>query len=407
MNAALKKGSFILNKFVSLKKVEINPIFLGAGILVIALGSFYVGDMYPGIIPDPFAKPAHHLDFSSLNTIYALMQRNFDGKITDQQALDGAKAGLVAAGSDPYTVYLNPQASKALSDDLNGQLSGIGAEIGIKNNVLTVISPIADTPAAAAGLKTGDLIAKINGEDTTGMDVDTAVSKIRGAAGTKVTLNLIRSGTPAAFDVTITRANITVKSVKWSLKNGNVGYIDITRFGTDTAGLVDQAAADLKSQGATKIILDLRGNGGGYLDAGVSVASEFLPEGKTVVSERTDGKTTNTLPASAGGKLIGLPTVVLINGGSASASEIVAGALHDNKVAQLEGEKSFGKGSVQEIKDLPGGSQLKVTVAHWYTPGGININKEGIKPDVDIKLTADDFNANRDPQLDKALDMLK
>jgi carboxyl-terminal processing protease len=191
------------------------------------------------------------------------------------------------------------------------------------------------------------------------------------------------------------------------MKDGNVAYIDITRFGTDTATLVDQAATELKAQGATKVILDLRNDGGGYLDAGVSVASQFLDGGKPVVEERTGGKSTNKLIAANGGKLIGLPAVVLINGGSASASEIVSGALHDNKVAKLVGEQSFGKGSVQEIKDLPDGAQLKVTVAHWYTPNGININKAGITPDVIVKLTPDDFNANRDPQLDKALDMLK
>ncbi|HEX3082595.1 MAG TPA: S41 family peptidase [Candidatus Saccharimonadia bacterium] len=392
-----------------MKKVQIHPLVLGGAAVLVAAGSFYVGNLSePWMpLPAPLQKTADTIDFSSLNSIYGLLQRNFDGKLDKQKVLDGAKAGLVAAGGDPYTVYMDAKSAKDLSDNLNGKLSGIGAEIGIKNNVLTVIAPIDDTPAAKAGLRTGDLIAKINNEDTTGMDVDTAVSKIRGQAGTKVTLKLVRQGVQDAFDVTITRAEITVKSVNWSLKNGNVGYINITRFGEDTASLIDQAAADLKSKGATKIILDLRNDGGGYLDAGVAVASEFLPQGKTIVSERTDGKTTNTLTASAGGKLVGLPTVVLINGGSASASEIVAGALHDNKAARLEGEKSFGKGSVQEIKDLPGGSQLKVTVAHWYTPGGININKEGIKPDVEVKLTTDDFNANRDPQLDKALELLK
>jgi carboxyl-terminal processing protease len=390
-----------------LKKLEINPVVALGAVVVIAFGSFYAGDSIGGMISLPFLKPAHQADFSSLNSIYALMQRNFDGKISDQSALDGAKAGLVAAGGDPYTVFLNATSAKALSDELTGKLSGIGAEIGIKNNVLTVISPIEDTPASKAGLRAGDLIAKIDSDDTTNMTVDTAVSKIRGKADTKVTLKIVRAGVPAAFDVVITRANITVPSVKSSLKNGNVAYIDITQFGPDTADLVNKAATSLKAQGATKVILDLRNDPGGYLDAGVSIASQFLPAGKVVVSERTDGKTTNTLTAASGGLLIGLPTVVLINAGSASASEIVAGALHDNNVAQLEGEKSFGKGSVQEIKDLPDGAQLKVTVAHWYTPAGVNINKEGIKPDVTTDLTTDDFNNSRDPQLDKALDMLK
>jgi len=290
--------SITKRKAVDLKKIEVNPLVLGGAAIVLIVSSLYTGDALSGMLPNPFLKPTQKVDFSSLNTIYGLMQRNFDGKIDSQKALDGAKAGLVAAGGDPYTVYMDAKSAKDLSDNLNGKLSGIGAEIGIKNNILTIISPIDDTPAAAAGLKSGDLIAKINNEDTSGMSVDTAVSKIRGTAGTKVTLKIVRSGQDP-MDVTITRAEITVKSVKWSMKNGNVAYIDISRFGSDTASLVDQAAAELKSQGATKVILDLRNDGGGYLDAGVSVASQFLDSGKTVVSERTDGKTTNTLTAAA------------------------------------------------------------------------------------------------------------
>lgn len=371
-------------------------------------GSFYAGNIFQGTLTLPFQKPVSKVDFNSLNSIYALMQRNFDGQIDDQKALDGAKAGLVAAGGDPYTAYLDAKSAKALSDSLGGKLSGIGAEIGIKNDILTVIAPIEGAPAAAAGLRAGDLIAKINSEDTSGMSVETAVSKIRGNAGSKVTLKLVRTGTAEPFDVTITRADITVPSVTSSLKNGNVAYIKISRFGTDTAELVDKAASALKAQGATRVVLDLRSDPGGYLDAGVAVASQFLPEGQTVVSERKDGKQVGTpLVAAKGGKLIGLPTIVLIDGGSASASEILAGALHDNKAGQLVGEKSFGKGSVQEIKNLPDGAQLKVTIAHWYTPAGVNINKEGIKPDVEVKMSNDDFNANRDPQLDKALELLK
>lgn len=390
-----------------MKKIEFNPFALATLAILIAGGAFYAGDTLSGSVVLPYAKSAHKADFSSLNSIYTLMQRNFDGKIDDQKAVDGAKAGLVAAGGDPYTVFLDAKSAKSLSDQLTGKLSGIGAEIGIKNNILTVISPITDAPASKAGLRAGDLIAKINNEDTTNMSVETAVTKIRGDAGTKVTLKIVRTGTPDPFDVTITRADITVPSVKSSLKNGDIAYINVTQFGPDTAKLVDEAAVQLKAQGARKVVLDLRNDPGGYLDAGVSIASQFLPAGKVVVSERTDGKTVSTLPASSGGKLVGLPTIVLINAGSASASEIVAGALQDNKVAQLVGEKSFGKGSVQEIKNLADGTQLKVTVAHWYTPNGLNINKEGIKPDVEVKLTAEDFNASRDPQLDKALDLLK
>jgi carboxyl-terminal processing protease len=355
----------------------------------------------------PFLKLTHNIDFSSLNSVYSLMQRDFDGKLSDQQALDGAKAGLVAAGGDPYTVYFTAKEAKDFSDELNGKLSGIGAEIGEKNGLITVIAPIDDTPASKAGLRAGDVIARINNEDTTSMSVDEAVSKIRGNAGTKVTLKIARKDASQPIDLTITRADIHVPSVKWSLKNGNIAYINVMQFSTDTADLVNKAAGDLKNQGATKVVLDLRNDGGGYLDAGVSVASQFLDTGKVVVSERTDGKTVDTLTAKDGGLLRGMPTVVLINGGSASASEIVAGALHDNGVAKLEGEQSFGKGSVQEIKNLPDGGELKVTVAHWYTPGGVNINKQGLTPDVKVSLTTDDFTAGRDPQLDQALQMLK
>lgn len=390
-----------------MKKLELNPLAAGAAVLVIAIGAFYTGDAMSGQVQNPFAKSTRKVDFSSLNDIYGMMQRNFDGQIDDQKALDGAKAGLVAAGGDPYTVFLDAKSAKQLQDDLQGKLSGIGAEIGIKSNVLTVIAPINDTPAAKAGLKSGDYIAKINDEDTTNMTVDTAVSKIRGNAGTTVTLKIVRKDVPEPFDVTITRAEINVPSVKWELKNGNVALITVTRFGPDTAQLVDQAAEELTGKGAKKVILDLRNDPGGYLDAGVSVASQFLDADKLIVEERTGGKSTNKLTSSGAHKLRGLPTIVLINGGSASASEIVAGALKDNNAAKLVGEKSFGKGSVQEIKNLPDGAQLKVTVAHWYTPGGININKEGIKPEVEVKMTTEDFNANRDPQLDKALDLLK
>jgi carboxyl-terminal processing protease len=390
--------------------VAVNPVVLIVGAVVLTAGAFYAGDAASTRISLPGLNSVAQVDYSSLSPLYDVLKSNFDGTLSSQQAVDGAREGLVASTGDPYTVYLTAKQAKALNDDLTGQLSGIGAEIGKKNNSLTVIAPIDDTPAAKAGIRTGDMIADIDGQDTTNMSVDEAVTKIRGKAGTQVKLKIYRSGASEPLNLTITRANITVPSVKWSMKSGNIGYINITQFGPDTAGLVDKAAGELKSQGATKIILDLRNDPGGYLDAAVKVSSQFLPSGKTVVSERKGpgGKTVvDTLNANNGGQLIGVPTVVLINSGSASASEIVSAALHDNHAAKLVGVTSFGKGSVQEIKDLAGGAQLKVTVAHWYTPGGININKAGIKPDVNVDLTTDDFNAGRDPQLDKAISLLQ
>lgn len=377
-------------------------------VAVVGYSGVLVGDFYHGRFYNPLVRRTSQLtaaNLASLNDIYGLLQRNFDGNIDQSKLLDGARAGLVASAGDPYTVYLSAKEARALSDDLNGQLSGIGAEIGIKNNFVTVVSPIDDTPAARAGLKAQDIIARINDEDTSGMNVETAVGKIRGKAGTDVKLKLVRGNLPP-IDVTITRADITVKSVKSEMKPGNIGYIEISRFGPDTSSLVERAASELKSQGAKKVILDLRNNPGGYLESGVAVASQFLPKGKLIVEQRRNGRSIEKQSAYDGGNLIGLPTIVLVNAGSASAAEIVAGALHDNQAASLYGEKTFGKGSVQEIKTLPGGAELKVTVAHWYTPGGININKEGIKPDTEVKQTPEDYNANRDPQLDAAIAQL-
>ena len=389
-----------------MRKFTIHPLVFISTIIVSLGGGLYLGDSLSGQLSLPGLKRTSQLDFSSLNDVYGLLQRNFDGSTDDTKALEGAKAGLVASVGDPYTTYLTATEADKITNDLAGKLSGIGAEIGLKNNTITVIAPIADAPAEKAGLKAGDYIVKVNDEDTTGMTVDSAVSKIRGAKGTTVKLNLARSGTDA-FDVTITRDDITVPSVKSELKNGNVAYIRLTQFGPDSATQVRTAATNLKSQGATKIILDLRNNPGGYLDTSVGVASQFLAKDLLVVEERTGGKTTDKLKTSGNPVVAGLPTIVLINNGSASASEIVAAALKDHGAAKLVGEQSFGKGSVQTMKPLPDGAQLKVTIAHWYTPAGINISKEGVKPDVEIKQSTEDYNAGRDPVLDKALELLK
>src|SRR3954464_9486230 len=214
---------------MTVKKLQLNVVTVVVMVLVVGLGSFWAGDIWHDKLPNPFLRHVNQLDFSSLNSLYGMLQRNFDGKVDPNKVLDGAREGVVAAAGDPYTVYLTADQAKALNDDLNGKLSGIGAQIGIKSNVLTVIAPIGGTPAAKAGLLAGDIIAQINGQNTSGMDVDTAVSKIRGKAGTQVTLKLIRSkGQP--FDVKITRADLTIPSVTWSMKGSNIGYINITTF---------------------------------------------------------------------------------------------------------------------------------------------------------------------------------
>lgn len=346
------------------------------------------------------------LDYSSLNQIYSLLKNDYDGTLNQSQLLNGAKEGLVAATGDPYTEYFNPTQAKAFNNELAGQFSGIGAQLDADSGGnIVVVSPIAGYPADKAGLKPKDVIAAIDGQSTSGMSLDAVVNEIRGPAGSKVTLSIIRNnGNP--FNVSITRQQITIPSVTWS-ESGNIGYIKISQFGNDTASLSAKAAQEFKAKGVKAVVLDLRGDPGGYLSAAVDVSSLWLKQGKTVVSERRGNSVISTEQATGKNPLLGLPTVVLIDGGSASASEITAGALHDNGAATLVGVKSFGKGSVQEVENLADGSELKITIAHWYTPDGKNINKQGITPDTIIQITDAQSQAGQDPQLDKANQILQ
>lgn len=347
-------------------------------------------------------------DFSIFWRTWDLLEKNFDGNINYQNMVYGAAKGMVASLGDPYTQFLTPEEANQLQDDLSGTISGIGAEVAVKNGKLVVVAPIDDSPAKKAGIMAGDNITKIDDTATDGMDVNTAVTKIRGQAGTKVKITVNRNGAEKVFD--ITREKVTVKSVKSEVKNDNIGYVQITRFDDSTDSDLRSSLDDFQKKGIKKVILDLRDNPGGYLDQSVSVSSEFISSG-IIVTEKKDfgGNLKNDYKAIAGGKMTSTDTkiILLVNGGSASASEIVAGALKDHNRATLVGEKTFGKGSVQELEDLAGGAKLRVTIAHWYTPNGKNISKEGIAPDVEVKLTDADFNAGRDPQLDKALELLK
>lgn len=337
--------------------------------------------------------------------IRSILESSFNGDLNDEKQAEGALRGYVASLGDPYTVYLNASEAEELSNDLAGQLSGIGVEVGLKNDRLTVIAPIDETPAAKAGIRAGDIIATIDGQSTSELSLDEAVKKIRGEKGTEVKLTVVREGEEPK-ELAITRDQIQVSSVKYEVKDGGVGYIRVRRFGDDTDTAIRNAAADLAKQGVTKIVLDLRDNPGGYLNSAVTVSSEFLADG-VVVEERGRHMESKQLVANPGGNLTNAKLVILINEGSASASEITAGALKDNGRAILVGEKTYGKGSVQEVKQLSNGAQLKVTVAGWFTPKGVNISKEGIKPDVEVKLTPEDSNAGRDPQLEKALEAVR
>lgn len=335
-----------------------------------------------------------------------VLLKKYDGEINHDKETEGAIAGMVASLGDPYTVYLDEASSKQLNDDLKGELSGIGIEVGIKNNRLTVIAPIDETPADRAGLKSGDVIAAIDNTDSSTLTLDEAVNKIRGEEGTQVKLLIIR-GSNSPQEHVIRREKITVASVTNQVKEDNIGYIKIRRFGDDTISAVRSAAAELNNLGVKAVVIDLRDNPGGYLDGAVKITSEFQASGVVVEERSKFDKNPKKQEAARGGIMTDIPVVLLVNEGSASASEIMAGSLKDNGRAVLVGEKTYGKGSVQEVVELSNGKSLKVTVAHWYTPKGVNITKEGIKPDVEVKNSTDDFNNGNDPQLQKAIEIAK
>lgn len=368
------------------------------------LAGTYSNQIYAAIAPVFGVKAyAGQLDLSTLQKTYQDLKANYDGTLSDQALIDGANHGLVSAAGDTYTLYMTAKEATAFNNDLSGNIGGgIGAEISMRSDKLTIIRTLPGNPAEKSGLNAGDVIVSVNDVSATGLTVDQVVSKIRGEAGTTVKLSVQRGAELKEF--VITRAVISNPSVSSSVTNG-LGTLTISRFDDKTAELARLAAQDFKKQGVKAIILDLRGNGGGYLAAAQEVAGLWL-DNKVVVTERTNGATVDTLKSGSDAILAGIPTTVLINAGSASASEIVAGALQDHGVAKLVGEKSFGKGSVQELLPLSGGAQLKVTVARWYTPNGKNINQEGIKPDVAATLTQQNIDAGVDPQMDAAKQLL-
>jgi len=326
--------------------------------------------------------------------------------VSDSDLFYGAIQGMVYALNDPYSMYLPPTAAADFMKSLSGEFSGIGAEIGVKNNQLVVVAPIANTPAAKAGLRPGDKILAIDKIDTAGMDASAAVEKIRGEAGTTVVLTISRDGWTKAEEISIVRAKISVPAVSWEEKPGSVAYVRIMQFNDDTTPMFTKAVKQIKNKGINKMILDLRNNPGGYLDGAIEMVSEWVSEGKIVSEKFSDGKMNDQM-ALGNPKLGGFKTIVLVNGGSASASEIVAGALQDYQKATIVGEKTFGKGSVQDYEPFSDGSALKITVAAWYTPKGKCINELGITPDVEVKEDWSKEDVGVDKMVDKALELLK
>ncbi len=345
-----------------------------------------------------------HLDYSSVDEVYQAVKANYYSKLTEQQIIDGMKKGIAESTGDPYTEYFTKQGAADFNNELQGTFSGIGAELGQdgSGNII-IISPIAGFPADKAGLRAQDIITTIDGTTTSGMSVDDAVTKIRGKKGTQVTLKVVRDKTQA-LSFTITRDDIKIPSVKAQILDGNIGYLQVSQFSDDTADLAQKAAQDFKDKGVKGVVLDLRGNPGGLVDAAISLSSLWLPQGKMILQER--GTQTTTDLSNGNDILQGIPTAVLIDAGTASAAEITAGALHDNKAATIFGVKSFGKGVVQQILPMSGGAELKVTVASWYRPDGENINHKGITPDHTITLSDSDIKQGNDLQKAAALQFL-
>lgn len=379
------------------------PVFFVSlfSVALISMIGGYIASQY--IVFNPSGSST--LNLSSVQKTYQVLREKYDGELDQQKLIEGANRGLVDAVGDPYTVYFDKEEAKSFAKDLEGQFEGIGAELDKRDGKLIVVTPLEDSPAQKAGLLPKDVIVRVNNEDVSKWSVEKAVSKIKGEKGTTVKLTIVRNESEVK-DFTITRALITNPSVKTEIK-GDVGVITISRFGDDTTSLTRKAAYDLTQQGIQKIILDLRGNGGGYLQTAQDISGLWLKKDATVVTERRGSKTTEVHRANGDATLQGVRTIVLVDEGSASASEIVAGALKDNDAAQLVGVKTFGKGSVQGVTEFTSGAQLKVTVAKWYTPKGKNISEHGITPDVVVKPVENDRRGEKDAQLERALELLK
>lgn len=343
------------------------------------------------------------------NVFSKLKEKYVDAeKLTNEDLLYNSIKGMLSATDDPYTVFMDPEENKAFDEDIEGTFEGIGAELGIKQGILTVVSPLKDSPAEKAGLRVGDKILKVNDESTADMSIDDAVSRIRGKDGTEVKLTVYRAESEEKTkEITVTRGVIKVESVTLEMKDNNIAYFNVVRFGDDTAIVFNRLLREVPRE-TEGIVVDLRNNPGGYLDVAIDLASLMLPDGKVVVIEEDKEGQRKNFYSRGEDKLSAIKTVVLINEGSASASEILAGALRDNREnVTLVGQKSYGKGSVQELIELSDNTSVKITVARWLTPNGEQINEKGIQPDIEVELTDEDYEQNRDPQLDKALEILK
>ena len=396
---------------------------LGIGLaILLATGAFFSGVQFGsggsmqaslGGLFSNGSTPDESVELAEFWQVWNLLDDKFvsassTDPLSNEERVRGAIKGLVSAYKDPYTVFLPPEDASKFEEDISGNFSGVGMEVGIHEGVVAVIAPLPDSPAEKAGILAGDLIIRIDGATTEGMSIDEAVDLIRGEEGTTVTLTILREGSAELKEIAIVRATINIPTIDTELKDGAF-VIRLYSFNALAEAEMQRALREYVESGTKKLVLDLRGNPGGYLQGAVSIASYFLDTGKVVVRENFGDGSDEQLYRSTGKTLRNFAPekmVVLVDGGSASASEILAGALQEHGVATLIGAQTFGKGSVQELVRLGRGSSLKVTVARWLTPNGTSISDGGLTPDQVVERTAEDFEAGRDPQLDAAIEFI-
>lgn len=366
-------------------------------------GGVFVGQGHLafGRYGDRTGLPAN-LDLSSVGDVYQALRTNYDGALTEQQVIDGLKHGLANSTGDPYTSFFTAVESQEFNSELQGTITGIGAQLDANGEgYIIVVAPLAGSPAEAAGVRAKDVIVSVDGETTSGMTVYDAVAVIRGEKGSDVKLGIVRGGTQA-LELTITRDTIQVPTADSEILEGNIGYLHVSQFSDDTTRLIMEAAEKFEKANVQKVILDLRDNPGGEVTTAVDLTSLWLKQGDLIVQQRRGDAVVDNDYATNSNSLRGMKTVVLVNGGSASASEITALALRDQAGAYIIGEQSFGKGVVQQLIPFSDGSALKVTVAKWYSPKGTNINETGIKPDEAVTPSEQDYAEDNDVQLKAA-----